>query len=487
MSAFPMIAVSENASTEEVEADVPAKENSSGHEQPLPVPKKREMKLRTTIAYDPFNFEDPIPANFRERLTSLKCIEEKYEAEERKRKRDISDSSIESICEQVRVDRMSEQRLKEFKAEYERKIEQRIQARIELAELRLKKRMEELDVVISNRNSGKHEQFSTVQKAVGAQIKQIRIELVALKRQRHRGKGELLDDVYRYQLEKDIDIAVDQLLDSLVCTYAIEPAGRTVAYKEKKRQRGAQSNFRRDVIEYYGSLDPRTYPGEPENNRGIWCPILKRYLTGSAMKAAHIIPHSIGEANCSYLFGSQDGQGHLMSAQNGLMLAIPFEKALDLAQIAIVPVEDDPSNGLQVIVFYISLLKRGRTTLEFDWSSLHGLHLEFKNDNRPRLRYLYFTFIMNVLRRKQHECTGWMSDLDKYTNQRMWGSPDKWLRGASMRAIARRMGHSLKLEEVLSTPHLSLKSEGDNNDTFDDDTFADTALVAYDKNTWFSD
>ena len=57
----------------------------------------------------------------------------------------------------------------------------------------------------------------------------------------------------------------------------------------------------------------------------------------------------------------------------------------------------------------------------------------------------------------------------------MWGSPGKWLRGSSIRAIARHVGHEPDLESFLNTADLPLEENGD--DGFDDELFADEITV----------
>ena len=70
---------------------------------------------------------------------------------------------------------------------------------------------------------------------------------------------------------------------------------------------------------------------EPMWSSGIWCPISKRYHDGEAIKAAHIVSHAIGETSCSYLFGEETKNGHLMNPKNGILIYYSFEQALSKA------------------------------------------------------------------------------------------------------------------------------------------------------------
>jgi HNH endonuclease len=203
-------------------------------------------------------------------------------------------------------------------------------------------------------------------------------------------------------------------------------------------------------------------------------------LWGEELTAAHIVPFAIGETNCNYLFLDDDVSptGHLMHPGNGLLLHHLLEKAMDKARIAIVPADEtNPSaRDLKVVVFDRDIFNI-KSGLSFPWSELDGRRLEFKNDNRPRLRYLYFTFLMSMFRRRRFECTGWKSDLTRYLGGKMWASPGNWIRGSSIRAIARRIAHETNLEAFADTHDLPLQPK--TTDKRDDDVVADEVMECY--------
>ena len=118
-----------------------------------------------------------------------------------------------------------------------------------------------------------------------------------------------------------------------------------------------------------------------------------------------------------------------------------------------------------------------RTDSDVPWAKLDGRRLEFKNDNRPRLRYLYFTFLMTMFRRRRFECTGWQGDLARYTCGKFWGSPGNWLRGSSIRTLARRISHEPDLEAFVGTHDLPLHPR--TVDERDDDVVADEVMESY--------
>jgi hypothetical protein len=152
---------------------------------------------------------------------------------------------------------------------------------------------------------------------------------------------------------------------------------------------------------------------------------------------------------------------------------------MDRARIAIVPADEmNPSaRNLKIMVFDRTIIKNRDGGLGIPWAKLDGLQLEFKNDNRPRLRYLYFTFLMSLFRRQRFECAGWKSDLARYVNGKMWASPGKWVRGLSIRVIARRIAYETDLKAFVGTHDLPLQPG--TMDKRDDEVVADELMESY--------
>ena len=267
--------------------------------------------------------------------------------------------------------------------------------------------------------------------------------------------------------------------ENLTCNKSVPELDK----KEKKRRTADQVDFRRRLIKYYAA-DKQRYTLDVEEDRKIWCPVSKKYLENTLVTAVHIVPHAIGEMNITHLFGKKNENeeaGHSYSEKNGLLLDAMVEKTMAKAQIAIVPADGAENSGkrLKVVVFDRSLLKKIPIDPDdFDWSTMDGRELEFKNDNRPDLRYLYFQFLLTLFRRRRLECTGWRSDLARYAREDMWGSPGKWLRGSSLRAIARRLGHEESLEGVLETSELPIFDD-DEVDSNEEELIAEEVVAAY--------
>lgn len=166
----------------------------------------------------------------------------------------------------------------------------------------------------------------------------------------------------------------------------------------------------------------------------------------------------------------------MFDPRNGLLLYHELEAALDKVQLAIVPMDEHhpDATNLKVVVFDKSILKK--TTSEIPWKDLDNRPLVFKNANRPRLRYLYFSFVMNLFRRRRYECAGWRNDYFQYVKGAMWGSPGGLVRGSTLRTLARRVGHEPDLEAFLETTDLPLISDEDSH--VDDELVADEVADA---------
>ncbi|KAF2964520.1 hypothetical protein GQX73_g9067 [Xylaria multiplex] len=192
-----------------------------------------------------------------------------------------------------------------------------------------------------------------------------------------------------------------------------EPSGATVTMKNP-RDPGKQERWRKDVIKAYGT----------KNDRG-----------GDMV-------YNVGEPAAVHLFGPSDNSdGHIWSVRNGIPLCTEYERMLDDARIAIMPTTD--GSGLMVVI-----LDEAEREEECDptdpfptGKALHGRTLQFLTDYRPSMRYLYFAFVINILRRQRFEVDGWWKDRLEYTDILFFPNPGKWIRETTLRKLAVRIGH----------------------------------------------
>lgn len=211
-----------------------------------------------------------------------------------------------------------------------------------------------------------------------------------------------------------------------------EPSGATLTMKNPRDQ-DRQARWRKAIMKAYGA--------DKDEGKVVWCPITHRY--SELATAAHIIRYNVGEPAAVHLFGPTDNsEGHIWSIRNGIPLFPVYEEMLDDARIAIVPTND--GKNLMVIV-----LDEDERVQEPDPESLpipsgrtlHGRILKFKTDHRPSMRYLYFAFAINLLRRQKFGVNGWRRDRLQYANTPFFPTPGNWVRETTLRKLAIRIGH----------------------------------------------
>jgi hypothetical protein len=260
----------------------------------------------------------------------------------------------------------------------------------------------------------------------------IQSNLVVLRTQMNQVTGEWTDEMGHLQRQQKSDWAY---IDLLISRYRTPKGARLSLFK--KRDADVQERFRAKVFKAYDSIQKGVY------QKLFWCCISGTWTelddTDSKVRAAHIVPYNIGELNASYLFGPPpDGVEHLMNPRNGLPMKALYEEHMDDGSFVLVPVAN--SDDIKVVV-----LKRG---IDSDLAAINGKILSFPNDFRPAKRYLYFAFVMTLLRRQRHDVPGWWRSCMEYGMQQIWATPGEYLRHSTLKVMARRIAHMSSNEAV---------------------------------------
>ncbi|KAI2465830.1 hypothetical protein F4781DRAFT_435013 [Annulohypoxylon bovei var. microspora] len=266
--------------------------------------------------------------------------------------------------------------------------------------------------------------------------------LVALKEQSAKMVGFMIDNE-RFQSEEETNDW--SLIDSIIRLYK-EPAGAQQSIKMPPRTPDVQERYRRRAIKAY---DTEVAPMK------FWCVISGTAINPSMLRVAHIVPQNVGEVHANYLFGEAADKriGHLMSPQNSLPIFTPYEELLDSARIAIVPENLDSTREIdwKVVVLDPTFLEED-SVYSLPWGKqLDGLSLKFRNDFRPKARYLYFSFVVNALRRQRCNAPGWWDTIHSHLDAPMWATPGEWIRTSTLRRLSRRMGHAMDFHNPLDT------------------------------------
>lgn len=246
------------------------------------------------------------------------------------------------------------------------------------------------------------------------------------------------DDLWRHQKKKI-------RFDDPGTVRLLEPRGNALSecllalYKkcdglDKKTRRPSQ--WRNDVLAYYtGSGD---YHGETEEY--VRCHISGMWHLSDSVKAAHIVPffldnESIGEM----LFGSRAES--LERAGNALLLSNHIKGWFDKYHLVIVPIDamETPITRWRTDVIS-SDIRKSSYSVGHIAEELDGKELVFLNEKRPVSRFLYFHFIMALVRIKDIQRHGWEGVWARYYEQRPFPTPGNYMRQSMILALATHFG-----------------------------------------------
>jgi hypothetical protein len=217
-----------------------------------------------------------------------------------------------------------------------------------------------------------------------------------------------------------------------------------------RRDTSAQSQFREACIKAYNSQNP-----DPRRLT-LWCPIIKDWVPQTHGIAAHIFAYMHGQEVMDTIFGMME-KPELFSPLNGMIVSDLVENIFDEGFMTIVPrLSDNPTLG-QIALWNNSEPKEYKIRiidptnrnaqnfigqLNTKWEDLDGTNVEFRSSFRPRARYLYFHYCIQVLRRAwrasdQHAA----QQLQKEFGKGYWGTVGPYLPESMLRAFVEELGH----------------------------------------------
>ncbi|KAK3360678.1 hypothetical protein B0T25DRAFT_536161 [Lasiosphaeria hispida] len=261
---------------------------------------------------------------------------------------------------------------------------------------------------------------------------------------RQRKKKMRLDDTGMVQL---LDPRANGLSECLLALY------KKYDGVDKKRKR--PSGWRRDALSYYTGSGP----DQGMSDDMTWCHISGMWYLSKHVKVAHIVPffldmESIGEM----LFGSRSES--LERAGNALLLSDHVKKLFDTYHLVVVPVD---SKEFPITQWKTELISSDIVNSHYfpgcKAKDLDGKELAFLSDKRPVARFLYFHFIMALVRIKDVQRTGWKDVWARYYEQRPFATPGPWMRKSMLQGLANhfqvadvRMVESWIVEHGFETP-----------------------------------
>ena len=194
----------------------------------------------------------------------------------------------------------------------------------------------------------------------------------------------------------------------------------------------------------------RVYESGKEAPKGkLWCPISRDYFSVPHMVAAPIVPTSLGASLTEYISGS-GSSSRLNIADNCLLIHCSVEDAFVGGKFVLLPADSakSPLKTWKIQITNVSAKNTdlGRRTL----GVMDGEILAFKNDNRPAARFLYFLYVITLLRNKRDRQPGW----EKFCIELPIGKPfaamksGPYLRHSMLLALAKSVGDVDAVEEA---------------------------------------
>jgi hypothetical protein len=192
------------------------------------------------------------------------------------------------------------------------------------------------------------------------------------------------------------------------------------------------SEWRLGALAYYKGSG--TYHGRREDL--TWCHISGGWHPDVYIKASHIVPslpnsESIGEM----LFGSRAES--LKRAGNSLLMSSTIKHWFDDFHLVVVPVDaaEAPITRWRTDVISPNiqncLYSMGQYIRDLD-----GKELVFLDEKRPVPRFLYFRFIMSLIRIKDIKHRAWQNVWARYYEQRPFPTPGNYMRQSMILALA---------------------------------------------------
>ncbi len=210
---------------------------------------------------------------------------------------------------------------------------------------------------------------------------------------------------------------------------------------EKVRKR--PNSWRQDALDFYlGTIDYHDKPISKDQNRiFVWCHITGAWYHPKLVKAAHIVPFFLDMDRISeILFGSQSES--LEKGGNALLLSVTVKSWFDKYMIVVVPLDptERPIRRWRTDVL-TSDIANSKTdlTVEGQWirgQDLDGKELVFLGEKRPVSRFLYFHFVMALVRMKDVGRRGWQDAWARYYQERPFPTPGPYLRKSMLLALA---------------------------------------------------
>ena len=204
-------------------------------------------------------------------------------------------------------------------------------------------------------------------------------------------------------------------------------------YTVRKRSSQIQSDIKKQSIIKYEARKGAEGKGE------LWCCITQEFHSQGDVRAAHIVSHTLGPELVDYIFGSGSGT-RVDTADNCLLMHEYVERAFDKGQFVLIPLDasEDPILRWKIKVTDTSALN----TKVFDrrLRDFNDKEVIFLNENRPASRFLYYHFVVTLLRNKTNRKPGWAKVSAELPTGKPFATMGPHMRESMLLALAKMAG-----------------------------------------------
>ncbi|CAG8924526.1 unnamed protein product [Penicillium salamii] len=204
----------------------------------------------------------------------------------------------------------------------------------------------------------------------------------------------------------------------------------------------------------------REYDAKRPDYDHLWCPVLGDWRDSMTVVAANLFGCMHGQTTMDAIFGKRKNP-ELFSPRNGILVSVFIEQHLDSGKLVIVPDLEDrpkitdfvnwlksPVQNLKMRVLdpnWNKLDKQITRDLPLKYKDLDNRRLIFISDFRPAARYLYFHYVVQILRYSwQSESQGGEEAIQIMKGghgKPFWGTPGRYLPKNMLLALVEELGH----------------------------------------------
>jgi len=246
--------------------------------------------------------------------------------------------------------------------------------------------------------------------------------------------------------------------------------------KTNKRDGTLRSTMKATAVKVY-----EVRKDAPRKNQ-IYCVISRGWFDYEDMNAGYIVSRRIGPEAFEYVFGNGSGS-RLDTSDNCLLMHRTVERNMDNGNFVLVPVEpsERPIKRWKIRMTNSAALDVSMGSKQL--KDLHDKEVDFKNDARPAARFLYFHFLISLLRNRRDQQPGWEEFALDLISGRPFASAGPYLRDSMLLSLARAGGGLDEETErgLLGSEGTETFTEKEKLSSREEEEIARRAILSYDE------